>query len=171
MCRSISLNHHVGIQARTGLVVARIFIEGRSNMKKLKTMIIVIRQTGADTLIGAYLVFLMLCALLIWIAESEITTYRDALWYCFTVASTVGFGDIVVHMPISRILSVVLSLYSAVMLAIIASVFVSYFNQIMQLRQKDSLATLVDKLDRLPDMSKEELKRLSELIRKKLNHQ
>ncbi len=140
-------------------------------MKRLKTMIMVLRETGAGRLIGAYIAFLLLCALLIWIAEPEITTYRDALWYCFTVASTIGFGDVVVHMRLSRILSVVLSFYSAVTLAIITSVLVSYFNQLMQLRQKGSLAALADKLDRLPDMSKEELKRLSEQIKKKFDRQ
>ena len=140
-------------------------------MKRLKTMAMVLRETGAYRLIGAYMTFLLLCALLIWIVEAEITTYRDALWYCFTVASTVGFGDIVVHMRLSRILSVVLSFYSAVTLAIITSVLVSYFNQLMRLREKDSLATIADKLDRLPDMSKEELKRLSEQIKKKFDRQ
>ena len=140
-------------------------------MKRLKTLAMVLRETGAYRLIGAYMTFLLLCALLIWIVEPEITTYRDALWYCFTVASTVGFGDIVVHMRLSRILSVVLSFYSAVTLAIITSVLVSYFNQLMRLREKDSLATIADKLDRLPDMSKEELKRLSEQIKKKFDRQ
>ena len=138
-------------------------------MKKLKTMMMVLRETGADALIGSYLGFTLLCALVIWIREPEIATYWDALWYCFTVASTIGFGDIVVHARISRILSVALSIYSAATLAIFTSVLVNYFQQLVQLRQKDSLATLADKLDRLPDMSREDLKRLSEQIRQKIN--
>ena len=138
-------------------------------MKRLKTMIMVLRETGADRLIGAYMAFLLICALLIWIAEPGINTYGDALWYCFTVASTIGFGDVVVHMRLSRILSVALSFYSAVTLAIVTGVFVSYFNQLLRLREKDSLTTLADKLDRLPDLSREELKRLSEQIKKKFD--
>ena len=138
-------------------------------MKRLKTMIMVLRETGAYELIGAYMAFLLLCALLIWIVEPEITTYGDALWYCFTVASTIGFGDVVVHMRLSRILSVVLSFYSAVTLAIVTGVLASYFNRLILLRDKDSLAALSDKLDRLPDMSREELKRLSEQIKGKFD--
>ena len=140
-------------------------------MKRLKMMYTVLRETGAGALISSYVGFVLICALVIWIAEKDIATYWDSLWYCFTVASTVGFGDIVVRTSIARILSVVLSLYSAVALAIITSVFVSYFNQIMQLRQKDSLATLAQKLDNLPNMSREELKQLSEQIRKRMPHQ
>lgn len=138
-------------------------------MKRLKTMIMVLRETGANRLIGAYMAFLLICALLIWIAEPGITTYGNALWYCFTVASTIGFGDVVVHMRLSRILSVVLSFYSAVTLAIVTGVLASYFNRLIQLRDRDSLATLSDKLDRLPDMSREELKRLSEQIKGKFD--
>lgn len=130
----------------------------------------VFRETGADTLIGAYLGFVLVCALIFWIVEPGVSTYWDALWYCFTVASTVGFGDIVVSLRVSRILSVVLSLYSAVTLAIFTGVFVNYFNQLVELRQKDSLATLEDKLDKLPEMSRDDLKRLSEQIRKKIAH-
>ena len=138
-------------------------------MKRLKTMIMVLRETGAYRLIGAYMTFLLLCALVIWIAEPEIATYGNALWYCFTVASTIGFGDVVVHMRLSRILSVVLSFYSAVTLAIVTGVLASYFYRLIQLRDRDSLATLSDKLDRLPDMSREELKRLSEQIKGKFD--
>ena len=131
-------------------------------------MVRIFRETGADALIGAYLGFVMLCALIIWIADPGVSTYPDALWYCFTVASTIGFGDILVSARISRILSVVLSLYSAVTLAIFTGVFVNYFNQLVELRQKDSLATLEDKLDKLPEMSRDDLNRLSEQIRKKI---
>ena len=75
-----------------------------------------------------------------------------------------------VHARLSRVLSVVLSLYSAVTLAIVTSVFVNYFHQIVQQRQRDSLASLADRLDRLPEMSREELKKLSEQVRMKLRH-
>ena len=139
-------------------------------MKRLKIMIRVFRETGADTLIGIYLGFFLLCELIFWIVEPGISTYWDALWYCFTVASTVGFGDIVVATRVSRILSMVLSLYSAVTLAIFTGVFVNYFNQLVQLRQKDSLAALADKTDRLPDMSRDELKKLSAQIKQRIAH-
>lgn len=62
-------------------------------MKKLKLLGRILRHTDADKIITGFLGFLLLCALAIWICESDIHTYREALWYCFTVVSTIGFGD------------------------------------------------------------------------------
>ena len=137
--------------------------------RPIRRMIRIINRTGLTKVLIAYIITLFAGALLITIFEPGIKNYGDALWYCFTVASTIGFGDVVVHMRLSRILSVVLSFYSAVTLAIVTGVLASYFNQLVQLRDKDSLATLADKLNRLPDMSREELKRLSEQIKRKFD--
>ena len=43
-----------------------------------------------------------------WI-EPEIHNYFDALWYCFSVISTIGFGDIVVISIVAKILTILLS--------------------------------------------------------------
>ena len=85
-------------------------------------MIRVFRETGADTLIGIYLGFFLLCALIFWIVEPGISTYWDALWYCFTVASTSSVFVLVMDWiriglppPISRspiLTTLVLSLYA-----------------------------------------------------------
>lgn len=140
-------------------------------MRRLKLMGTLLRQTGADALMGSYLCFTLLCALIIWLTEPQIITYWDAVWYCFTVASTVGFGDVVVYGRVARLLSILLSIYSAATLAIFTGVFVNYFNQLVQLRQKDSLAAVSDKLEHLPDLPREELKRLSEQIRQRIKRQ
>ena len=134
-------------------------------MKKLKTLGRVLRHTGADKIIAGFIGFLMLCALVIWICEADIHTYREALWYCFTVVSTIGFGDVVVHTAIARILSVVLSIYAVVTLAIFTGVIVNYFTQLVEMRQKETIAATVDKLERLPELSKQELAQLSEQIK------
>ena len=135
-------------------------------MKKLKTLGRVLRNTGANKIIVGFIGFLLVCALVIWICEPDIHTYREALWYCFTVVSTIGFGDVVVRTAISRILSVVLSLYAVITLAIFTGVIVNYFTQLVELRQKETLAAVLDKLERLPELSKEELIQLSDQIKR-----
>ena len=75
-------------------------------MKKLKVLGRVLRHTGADKIIAGFIGFLLLCSLVIWLCEPEIHTWRETQWYCFTMVSTIGFGDVVVHTAISRILSV-----------------------------------------------------------------
>ena len=82
----------------------------------------ILKHTGADKIMSGFVAFMLLTALVIWVCEPEINTYREALWYCFTVVSTIGFGDVVVHTAVSRSLSVVLSLYAVVTLAIFTGV-------------------------------------------------
>ena len=133
-------------------------------MKKLKVLGRVLRHTGADKIIAGFIGFLLLCSLVIWLCEPEIHTWRETLWYCFTVVSTIGFGDVVVHTAISRILSVALSIYAVITLAIFTGVIVNYFTQLVELRQKESLTAVLDKLEHLPELSSEELTQLSEQI-------
>lgn len=136
-------------------------------MKKLKLLGRILRHTGADKIITGFLGFLLLCALAIWICESDIHTYREALWYCFTVVSTIGFGDVVVHTAISRSLSVVLSIYAVITLAIFTGVIVNYYTQLVELRQKESLAAIMYKLERLPELPRDELIQLSNQIKQR----
>ena len=114
---------------------------------------------------SGFAAFMLLAALVIWACEPEINTYREALWYCFTVVSTIGFGDVVVHTAISRGLTVALSLYALVTLAIFTGVIVNYYTQLVELRQQESLAVIMDKLERLPELSRQELEQLSDQIR------
>ena len=55
-----------------------------------------------------------------WI-EPEIHNYFDALWYCFSVISTIGFGDIVVISIVAKILTILLSFYSIIVFAILTA--------------------------------------------------
>ena len=61
--------------------------------------------------------------------EPNITTFPDALWYCFAVVTTIGFGDFVAVTLIGRILTVVLGLYGIVVVAIITSIIVNFYNE------------------------------------------
>ena len=44
-------------------------------------------------------------------------------------------------------------------------VIVNYYMQLVELRQQESLAVIMDKLERLPELSRQELKQLSDQIR------
>ena len=134
-------------------------------MGKLRLIRRILKHTGADKIMSGFVAFMLFSALVIWICEPEINTYREALWYCFTVVSTIGFGDVVVHTAISRGLSVALSLYAVVTLAIFTGVIVNYYMQLVELRQQESIAVIMDKLERLPELSREELEQLSDQIR------
>ena len=53
-----------------------------------------------------------------------------------------------------------LTAYSIVVIALVTGVIVNYYNQLIQIRQKDTLASFSDRLQRLPELSKEELEEM-----------
>lgn len=130
-------------------------------MKRLKILRRVLRDTGADKIWTAFLVQFLITAGIICLREPEIRTYGDALWYCYAVITTIGFGDIVAQCLLSRVLSVFLSVSAAVVIALITGVIVNYYNQITALRQKETMTALVAQLERLPELSPEELEQIA----------
>ena len=134
-------------------------------MKKLRLLRRILRQTGADKTWTGFAVFFLVCAGIIWLWEPAITTYGDALWYCFAVVTTIGFGDVTVTTHLARVLSVLLSLYAVMVIAIVTGVVVNYYNQLVALRQKESLTALMDRLERLPELSQEELEQIARRVR------
>lgn len=135
-------------------------------MKKLRVLKGVLVRTHADRLLLGYLVYVFLTALFILWVEPGITGYGDALWYCYAVLSTAGFGDIVATTLLGKIASVLLTAYSLIAIAIITGVIVNFYTQVIQLEQKETLTAMADELERLPELSKEELEQLSARIRR-----
>ncbi len=134
--------------------------------KRMRVLGSILRNTGADKVLITYVIFVLLAAALIWIFEPTITSYRTALWYCYAVISTAGFGDVVVTTMIPRILSIILTVYSVLAIAIVTGVVVNYYTQMMELKNKETLQAFLDKLEHLDEMTPEELKQLSGQVSK-----
>ena len=135
-------------------------------MKKLRVFKGILRDSGVTKILVIFLIFVVACAFIIWLREPEIRTFADGLWYCYAVVTTVGFGDIEVHTHLARILTVILSGYAVIVIAILTGVVVNYFLKISKLKNENSIEAVVDKQEHLPDLSKEELEELSEKIKK-----
>lgn len=130
-------------------------------MKKLRILKAILIRTRASEILLGYLVFVLAAAFLIVLAEPDIHTYGDALWYCYAVISTAGFGDVVVTTLIGKIISVILTIYSVFVIAIVTGVVVNFYNQLLKLQQEETLTAFMDKLERLPEMSQEELEEIA----------
>ena len=130
-----------------------------------KILINVLCHTGADKFLLSYVAFFFADAALIWLFEPTFTSYRTSLWYCYAVVSTAGFGDVVVTTAIPRILSVVLTAYSVLIIAIVTGVVVNYYTQMIEMKNKETLSSFLDRLERLPELSGEELESLSASVR------
>lgn len=131
----------------------------------LRTIWNIMKHTHTDKVLLTYLVFVFVDAALIWAFEPTLKTYREALWYCYAVISTAGFGDVVVTTFIPKLLSVLLTAYSLLVIAIITGVIANYYMQVLQARDKETLVHFMDRVEQLPELSKEELAELAEKVK------
>lgn len=131
-------------------------------MKKLRILKRILVRTHTMELIVGFFAFIFIVGAIIAIVEPEIHTYRDALWYCYACVTTIGFGDVTVTTAISKLISVILSIYAAFIIAIVTGVVVNFYNQLIKLRQQETLTAFLDKLEHLPELSKEELAQMAE---------
>ncbi len=133
-------------------------------MFRLKMLYRILKLTKTDRILLYYIVFVLISALLILLFEPDITNYIDALWYCYAVISTAGFGDIVVHTFFAKIVSVIVTVYSTIAIAMLTGVIVSYYNEILDIKKNETITACLDKIERLPELSTEERKELSEKV-------
>lgn len=135
-------------------------------MKKLRILHGVLKKTKADKIILGFVAFLLVSAFIILLVEPDITSYTDALWYCYAVFSTIGFGDIVATTFVSKVLSVLITIYALFAIAVVTGVVVSFYNGVVEAQFKESKEVFLDKLQRLPELSKEELEEIAKKAKK-----
>lgn len=96
---------------------------------KLQVLFKIIIKTYALEILLGLITLIVAFALVIMNFEPNIPTFEDALWYCFAVVTTIGFGDFVAETLIGRLLSVFLGLYGIIIVAIITSIIVNFYNE------------------------------------------
>lgn len=143
-------------------------IQGSRSEKRRRRRLLAqsFKLAGADKIIASYILVFFFCAFLIWLLEPSIQSYPDSLWYCFAAATTVGFGDLTAVTMLGRIITVLLTIYSIAVTAIFTAVITNFFLNVAKVRASDSASAFLADLERLPDMSKEELTELSKKARR-----
>lgn len=142
-------------------------ISQEGHMKKkhpLHIFLSILRNTHTYKILIGYVVYVFLTAFLILITDESIDNYGDALWYCYAVLSTAGFGDVVVTGFLPKILSVILTIYSAIVIAIVTGAIVNLYSQITEETNKETLNAFLDQLENLPELNHHELSDLSKRI-------
>lgn len=99
---------------------------------KVRILIKIILSTfSLEVLFGLLVMIVAFSFVFVAVGEPKITSFTDGLWYSFAVVTTIGFGDIVAETPIGRILTVMLGLYGLVVVAVITSIIVNFYNETM----------------------------------------
>ena len=96
---------------------------------KFKVLFKIIVNTFSFEILFGLLTMIVCFSLVFMRVEPDITTFPEALWYCFAIVTTIGFGDFAAVTPIGRVLSVILGLYGIVAVAVITSIVVNFYNE------------------------------------------
>lgn len=135
-------------------------------MKKIKIAWKILRLASVDKIVITYLVFIVIFSIILQYIEPQIANIGDGIWYCFVAFTTIGFGDIVVTTTLGKIITILISLFGMIIMAIMTGVLVNYYQEINKIKANNTLENFMDKLERLPELSKDELREISDKIKK-----
>ena len=105
---------------------------------RLSVIMKIVRKTYAvEILLG--LVLIMVAFSFVFVTyEADMETMIDALWYCFSIVTTIGFGDIAATSIVGRLLTVILGIYGIVVVALITSIIVNFYNEVKDVKSDEA---------------------------------
>lgn len=126
-------------------------------MRNLRLFLIVVRRCHFEKFFFGFLVSFFVVAIVIRVHEPGIGTFGDALWYTFASCTTIGFGDLTAVTTLGRFLTVFLTIYQVVLVALLSGVIVSHYLEVIRRRENEAAVIFLDKLEHLTDLSYDEL--------------
>ena len=96
---------------------------------KLDVLREIVRKTYAAEIISGLLLLIVAFSYMLKFTDEAFASFEDALWYCFAVVTTIGFGDLTPTTAIGRVLSVILGIYGIIVVALITSIIVNFYGE------------------------------------------
>ncbi|MBO4286084.1 MAG: two pore domain potassium channel family protein [Bacilli bacterium] len=122
------------------------------------TIVQILKKTYSIEILYGLIVLVVATALVLTITEDNMSI-GDALWYCFALVTTIGFGDVTAVTIVGRILSVILGIYGIIVVALITSIIVNFYNETKHDRDDEEDEVLKEELKELNDQRKEEVEK------------
>ncbi len=142
----------------------------RTTLRDLSEHLVIIwksyRLVHFNHLLTAYLIVYFAVSMVVWALDPDIKDLSDALWFTFQTGTTIGYGDLIVNNTLARAVTVLFSVYSMALVAIFTGILAGYFVEIIKTEAKESAVKFLLDLERLPDMTHDELVELSERAKK-----
>lgn len=114
---------------------------------KMKTLIKIVFKTFAFEIILGLLTMIVASSLVFMFFEENIPTFGDGLWYSFAVVTTIGFGDFVATSIIGRVFTVLLGIYGIIVVAVITSIIVNFYNETAGKKDSKELKEIKEEID------------------------
>ena len=89
----------------------------------------IVRKTYATEILFGMLLLIVAFSIILPQLDPGIPSFTDALWYCFAIVTTIGFGDLTAVTLPGRAISIILGVYGIVVVALITSIIVNFYNE------------------------------------------
>ena len=132
----------------------------------LRTLWSVTKRIGFHKVLAGFAAWFFLSSFLIMLFEPGINDYGDAVWYSFVACTSIGFGDLVATTFAGRLLTILLTVYEIVIVAMFSGVVDSYYIEVVHRRENEVITNFLDKMEHLTELSREELQEIQDKIRK-----
>ena len=134
-------------------------------MHPLKRIYKVLKHTGAIKIFFSYLILLFIGGAVLRFIEPGIHNIFEGFYFTFVASTTIGFGDIAPVTVAGRIITVLITIAGILTVAMVPGVVVAYYTEYLKAKENDTISTFLEKLEHLPELSKDELEELSEKVR------
>lgn len=130
----------------------------------------IVKRCHLQTFMIGFLVLFFISAAIIQQTESGITSYGDALWYTFVACTTIGFGDFTAITHTGRFLTVFMTIYEILLVAMISGVVVTHYIEVTNRQQEQTATLFLEKAKHLTELTIEELDEIEEKVHKITGH-
>ena len=134
-------------------------------MKNVRLFWSIVKRCRFEKILFGFLISYFVVAAIMLFVEPGIDRYGEALWYVFVSCTTIGFGDLTATTLTGRLLTVYITIYEIVLVAILSGVIISHYIEVIHRREKLTATMFLDRLKHLTELSPEELAEMERKVR------
>ena len=145
-----------------GIMCHLIKISKEIKMRRIRFFWVIIKRCHFDKFLYVFIISFFVCSLIVQLTEPGIKNYGDAMWYLFVSCTTIGFGDIISDTILGRLITVYLTVYEIVLVALLSGVVISHYIEVIHRREQMTASMFLDKLEHLTELDYDELFEIQE---------